>query len=337
MNPTHVIYHTELDTFNMTRKCTTEEFKAKVIVKFGDKFDLSRVDYKGSRERIEVGCKEHGFLWRAAYRVLENGCSKCNSYKGHRNRASTPDEFKEKVRDLHGDRFDLSRVAYVNYTTEVEIGCKEHGFFWFLPSNLLNHRCKYPCPECSKDLGPTSIEFTKQVSNYTFFSFEDEFPYLPPDVVVSEDEPKKSFPEDGFFCFDKEFPDSDIPPLVLRDHPTKDIFPWYAYYDTPEGADSIPPSPTMLYYILITDVDGTLYWKIGITCWSVNQRFSGITKHIEVLWTKVFDSTNEAYAMEQYFLNKFYEFRPFKHIERLKKVAGHTECFTKDVLPKYEI
>jgi hypothetical protein len=37
--------------------------------------------------------------------------------------------FIEKARNIHGDRYDYSKVNYVNQRTKVTIICKEHGEF----------------------------------------------------------------------------------------------------------------------------------------------------------------------------------------------------------------
>ena len=39
----------------------------------------------------------------------------------------TTEEFIKKAREVHGDRYDYSKVEYVNKKTKVCIICKEHG------------------------------------------------------------------------------------------------------------------------------------------------------------------------------------------------------------------
>ena len=48
----------------MCQKCTTEEFIKKAIAVHGDKYDYSRVVYKGRHEKVEIGCPRHGFFWK---------------------------------------------------------------------------------------------------------------------------------------------------------------------------------------------------------------------------------------------------------------------------------
>lgn len=57
----------------------------------------------------------------------------------------TTEEFIEKARKIHGDKYDYSKVVYENCTKKVEIICKEHGSFWQIP---INHLKGCGCPHC---------------------------------------------------------------------------------------------------------------------------------------------------------------------------------------------
>ena len=58
----------------------------------------------------------------------------------------TTEEFIKKAKDIHGDKYDYSKVEYVNTKTKVCIICPEHGEFWMKPND---HLCrKYGCHKC---------------------------------------------------------------------------------------------------------------------------------------------------------------------------------------------
>ena len=42
----------------------------------------------------------------------------------------TTEEFIEKARKIHGNKYDYSKVVYVNSQTKVCIICPIHGDFW---------------------------------------------------------------------------------------------------------------------------------------------------------------------------------------------------------------
>ena len=60
----------------------------------------------------------------------------------------TTEEFIAKAKAVHGNRYDYSKVVYVNTQTKVCIICKEHGEFWQKPKN---HLCGNGCVKCSKE------------------------------------------------------------------------------------------------------------------------------------------------------------------------------------------
>ena len=53
-------------------------------------------------------------------------------------RKKTTKEFIESAKNIHGDKYDYSKVEYVNNSTKVCIICPEHGEFWQTPNNHVN-------------------------------------------------------------------------------------------------------------------------------------------------------------------------------------------------------
>lgn len=60
----------------------------------------------------------------------------------------TTKEFIQKAKAVHGDKYDYSKVEYVNTSTKVCIICKKHGEYWQLPSS---HLKGHGCIECRRD------------------------------------------------------------------------------------------------------------------------------------------------------------------------------------------
>jgi hypothetical protein len=58
----------------------------------------------------------------------------------------TNEEFIEKARKKHGDKYDYSLVEYENAKTKIEIICEKHGSFYQTPTNHVRGR---GCPLCS--------------------------------------------------------------------------------------------------------------------------------------------------------------------------------------------
>ena len=57
----------------------------------------------------------------------------------------TTDEFISRAMEIHGNKYDYTKVVYVNKHTPVCIICPEHGEFWQSPNN---HLAGNGCRKC---------------------------------------------------------------------------------------------------------------------------------------------------------------------------------------------
>lgn len=55
------------------------------------------------------------------------------------------EKFIEKAKTIHGDKYDYSKVEYLNNHTKICIICPIHGEFWQTP---MKHLAKRGCPKC---------------------------------------------------------------------------------------------------------------------------------------------------------------------------------------------
>ena len=67
----------------------------------------------------------------------------------------TQEECLKRFKEIHGDKYDYSKVVFNNVDEKVCIICKEHGEFWQTPYKHINR--KQGCPYCSKN-----VKFTKE-------------------------------------------------------------------------------------------------------------------------------------------------------------------------------
>ena len=105
------------------KRLTTEEFIEKARAIHGDKYDYSKVVYKTSQEKVIIVCPKHGeFLQRPNCHLNGAGCPKCCN-----NTKKTAESFIEDARAIHGDKYDYSKVEYVNNKIPVCIICPKHG------------------------------------------------------------------------------------------------------------------------------------------------------------------------------------------------------------------
>jgi superfamily II DNA or RNA helicase/protein-arginine kinase activator protein McsA len=123
-------------------KFTTEQIIKEFKKVHGDKYDYSKVDYKNVDSKVIIRCKEHGEFQQTPY-YHKNGqrCPKCSG-----NTKLSTEEVIQQFKEVHGNKYDYSKVDYKNIDSKVMIICKEHGVFLQSP---YNHRARKECPKCS--------------------------------------------------------------------------------------------------------------------------------------------------------------------------------------------
>lgn len=127
----------------MRVKTTTREFINKASTKHCDKYDYSLVKYISAHVKIKIICPTHGeFSQTPNEHLRSGGCDKC----GIESQRLTTAEFINKSIIKHGDKYDYSKVKYVDKYTKVEITCREHGSFF---QDARQHYRGDGCPSCS--------------------------------------------------------------------------------------------------------------------------------------------------------------------------------------------
>ena len=123
------------------RKLTTEVYILLAEKQHNHFYDYSETVYTKSHDKVCVICSIHGkFYVRACDHInLGRGCPKCNGGV-----SLSREEFFEKAKKIHGDKYDYSKVVYVNAHTKVCIICPKHGEFWIMPYlHLQGQGCRH--------------------------------------------------------------------------------------------------------------------------------------------------------------------------------------------------
>ena len=136
---------------------TKEEFIKKANEKHEGKYDYTKVKYVNNKTKVCVICPEHGEFWQRPHVHTKGcGCHKCGQIASNDSKRSSLSDFIKKAREIHGDKYDYSKVKYVNAHTKVCIICPEHGEFWQRPAD---HIKGYGCQKCSGKHVPTTEEW----------------------------------------------------------------------------------------------------------------------------------------------------------------------------------
>jgi hypothetical protein len=148
------------ECLNKKTKSTHKEVFVEEATKiYGDLHDYSETIIISSRIKPAIRCKKHDIVFEKSISsyLAGSGCPMCSAENYSKIRTKTTEDFIEKARKVHGDRFDYSKAEYKNAREKLTIICEKHGEFEQYPGNHLIHN---GCPSCSWE------EMTNQGNNY---------------------------------------------------------------------------------------------------------------------------------------------------------------------------
>ena len=132
-----------------------EDFIEKSKIIYGNKFDYSKVIWKNSNTSIEIicnDCKASIFVTPSKHLKKKTLCKNCEKlYKKEKDLGKRAQKIIEKIKEIHGDKFDYSYIEYINRDTKIKLLCKKHNqFFEEYPRNLLRKK-ERGCPLCEEE------------------------------------------------------------------------------------------------------------------------------------------------------------------------------------------
>ncbi len=136
----------------MGKRLTKDEFIGRSKEIHGDKYDYSKVEYINNGTKVCIICPEHGEFMQTPFNHMGgHGCPSCAP-----NKKMSTDCFLKKAKQVHGDKYNYSKVKYVNNSTKVTIICPIHGEFEQTPHDHLSGK---GCIKCSGHKRKTTEEF----------------------------------------------------------------------------------------------------------------------------------------------------------------------------------
>jgi very-short-patch-repair endonuclease len=129
-----------------------------------------------TRDSIDIICKKHGkFKQRAWTHKSGSGCPKCYNESISKKLGNGVDLFIKKSKDIHGDKYDYSKVKYINNDTPVDIICKKHGVFSQKPKIHIFR--KSGCNKCNRISKDEILNRSNKIHNnkyrYKSFVYDD--------------------------------------------------------------------------------------------------------------------------------------------------------------------
>lgn len=136
-----------------------------------NKYEYSKMIYNGVKTKIKIICPEHGEFEQTPHHHVsrKQGCPKCRYITVSVKTRKSNEQFIEKAKQIHGDKYNYSLVKYINAKTKVKIMCPKHGVFEQTPDNHINGQT---CGKCC-GLHKTSHDFIKEAK----LSHGDKYDY----------------------------------------------------------------------------------------------------------------------------------------------------------------
>ena len=140
----------------------------------GDLYDYSESEYINNYTPVKIFCKKcNNYFFQNPYNNLirKNNCPCYN-----KNTKYTKESFISKASLIHNNKYDYSKVNYINNKTKVEIICNKHGNFEQTPASHLSGN---GCPSCIKNTTETFINKAKLIHgnkyNYSLVNYINSY------------------------------------------------------------------------------------------------------------------------------------------------------------------
>ena len=141
-----------------------DEFIKRANEVHGNKYDYSLVNYKDTKTKVEIICKEHGSFFQSPNKHMQgNGCPACGRERTTEHNFLTLDDFIRKAKNVHGDKYDYSKSLYTGADNKLEIICEKHGKFEQTPHNHLKGT---NCPSCGASISKPEIKLKDFIRSF---------------------------------------------------------------------------------------------------------------------------------------------------------------------------
>lgn len=174
--PTHGVFEQEAGSHLKGVGCSrcygnevidTHEFIHRAMQKHGEKYTYEQTVYRGNKQKVVVGCSQHGpFSIRANDLLSGYGCKQCGRMASASERTYSLAEFIERARYVHHNKYDYSAAVYTHGDEKICVVCPSHGAFWPTPNNHINNHTG--CPKCLMSKGEKQIQFYLDSHSYQY-------------------------------------------------------------------------------------------------------------------------------------------------------------------------
>lgn len=299
---------------------TNEEFITRVNEVHNNKYSYVNTIYNKASEKIEIDCSIHGsFIQKAQSHLQGVGCPKCANESRSSKLRFTTEEFIEKAKEIHGDKYDYSKVDFKGSRVKVKIFCNTHGQFLQTPNGHLNG---YGCIKCGKiDMAEKTTKTTEQFISEANLVHNGEYLYNHSKYIKGTEKIDILCTTHGLF---KQAPNNHIQGQgcpKCRDYKNVGGFGKSDFIRRAKGR-------MCTFYTLRCFNEDEEFYKIGITSVTVQERYPSVRSmpySYEVI-SEIKGSADFIWDLETEEKRKLKE---FKYVCKIHFEGAKTECFTK--------
>jgi hypothetical protein len=143
------------------QKKSKDEFIEDARKIHGDKYDYSKTDYINAKIKITIICKDHGeFKVEPSSHLSGTICNKCAIWKRVQSQKFTKEEFIQKCKNIHGNKYDYSKVNYTNSQAKIQIFCYKHKIYF--EQMATKHMNGAGCVKCAIETTCLSTRLSKE-------------------------------------------------------------------------------------------------------------------------------------------------------------------------------
>jgi len=268
------------------------------------KYDYSQAVYLNNTTKLNIICPIHGLFQQASANHLKSGCLKCSGRYLH-----TTEEFIEKAKKVHGNRYIYSSSVYLKNSKNVTITCRVHGDF---PQIARNHLNGAGCPKCAiVRVARFHRKSTEQFKADAKVVHGDRYDYT--NTVYIRDKDKVAIKCEVHGIFEQ----------TASDHLQGKGCQKCSEITLGWGRERYKDKQAIFYVLKLTDN----LFKVGVTSQkTVHSRYSGDKKY-PVHFQTLFTEGSEAWDLELYTLQQLKKYK-YKGSEVFFEHTQNTEILT---------
>ena len=115
------------------------------------KYNYNKFKYTKAKTKSIIICPIHGeFKQCPGGHLTGHGCKKCSIISISDLHRKSNEEFIKEANIIHKNKYDYSKVNYINCKTNIIIICEEHGEYI---QNPITHLSSHGCPKCGQIIG----------------------------------------------------------------------------------------------------------------------------------------------------------------------------------------